>query len=234
MTDSPSAATEMARTPANTALIIARLVVSQLASNCYLVTCRATGELIVIDAGDDGARILAAIAEATGGGNRRVKLIVNTHGHFDHTAAIADLRTALGPVPVLMHAADIELVEGNGPGARKFLGHDYVPVLPDRTLREGDEVRWGDCALRVIETPGHSPGGICLYGHGVVFSGDSLFRRGVGAWHFFKGDKAALLGSLREKVLTLPPETVVYPGHGEATTIGEEQSENPYFQKRGR
>lgn len=234
MAERPTAATVMTEAPANAALMITRLVVSQLASNCYLVTCRATGDLIVIDAGDEGARILDAIADATGGDNGRVKLIVNTHGHFDHTAAIADLRAALGPAPVLMHAADIELVEGNGPGARKFLGHDYVPVLPDRTLREGDEVRWGECALRVIATPGHSPGGICLYGHGVLFSGDSLFRRGVGAWHFFKGDKAALLGSLREKVLTLPPETVVYPGHGEPTTIGEERRENPYFQDRKR
>jgi hydroxyacylglutathione hydrolase len=234
MAERSTAATVMTEASAHTALTITRLVVSQLASNCYLVTCRATGELIVIDAGDESARILAAIAEASGGDNSRVKLIVNTHGHFDHTAAIADLRAALGPTPVLMHAADIEVVEGNGPGARKFLGHDYVPVLPDRTLGEGDEVRWGECALRVIETPGHSPGGICLYGHGVLFSGDSLFQRGVGAWHFFKGDKAALLGSLREKVLTLPPETVVYPGHGEPTTIGVEQRENPYFQARGR
>lgn len=212
-------------------IAVERLVVSPLAANCYLLTCRATGDLLVIDAGDDGARILRQIDQATDGARERVKLIVNTHGHIDHVGAVADLRAALGPVPLLMHPDDIELVEGNGPDALRMLGREYVPVLPDGLLLEGDEVRWGTCALRVIATPGHSPGGICLYGHGLLISGDTLFRRGVGAWRFYKGSKQALFDSLRGKLLTLPPETIVYPGHGEPTTIGEEVAENPYVQK---
>lgn len=208
---------------------VTRLVVSPLASNCYLLRCRATDEVLVVDAGDNGARILWTIDQLTAGRRERVRLIVNTHGHVDHTAAVADLREALGPVPVLMHPDDIALVEGNGDDARQYLGRAYTPVLPDRLLREGDEVQFGRCALRVIETPGHSPGGICLYGHGLLFSGDSLFRRAVGRWDFFGGDREALLGSLRRKVLTLPGDTVVYPGHGEATTIGAERAENPYL-----
>ena len=212
------------------AIAITRLTVSPLAANCYLLTWRQTGEIVVVDAGDEGARILATIATLSEGRPQRVRLIINTHGHIDHTAAVGDLRAALGPVPVLMHAADIEVVEGNGPDALRFLGREYRVILPDRLLREGDEVRWGACALRVIETPGHSPGGICLVGHGLLLSGDTLFRRGVGAWRFFKGDKVALFASIREKLLTLPAETVVYPGHGDATTIGEERAENPYLQ----
>lgn len=229
MTDTLAAATPLAAH--HPAIAITRLVVSPLAANCYLLTCRQTGDLIVVDAGDDGARILDTIDAATEGQRQRVRLIVNTHGHIDHTAAVADLRAALGPVPVLMHPADIEVVEGNGPDGLRFLGREYLPVLPDRLLHEGDEVRWGACALRVIETPGHSPGGICLLGHGLLLSGDTLFRRGVGAWRFFKGDKAALFSGIREKLLTLPAETVVYPGHGETTTIGEERAENPYLQR---
>ncbi len=216
--------------PRHPDIAIARLVVSPFAANCYLLRCRATDELIVVDAGDDAGRILRAIAGLTGGRPELVRLIVSTHGHIDHTAAIAELRDALGPVPTLLHPADIAVIEGNGADARKYLGRDYTAVRPDRELREGDEVRWGRCALRVIETPGHSPGGICLYGHGLLLSGDSLFRRGVGRWDFFGGDRDALLGGLRRKVLTLPGATVVYPGHGEPTTIGEERAENPYLQ----
>lgn len=213
------------------AIDITRLVVSPLAANCYLLTCRATGELLVVDAGDEAVRIVEELDRLTGGARARVRLIVNTHGHIDHTAAVAGLRAALGPLPVLMHQADIEVVQGNGPDSERMLGREYVPVLPDRLLREGDEVRWGACALRVIETPGHSPGGICLYGHGLLLSGDTLFRHGVGAWRFFKGDKQALFAGIHDKLLTLPPETVVYPGHGEATTIGEERANNPYLRR---
>lgn len=209
-------------------IAVTRLVVTRLAANCYLLLCRASGDLIVVDAGDDAGRILWHVDRLTGGRRERLRLIVNTHGHADHTAAVADLRGVLGPVPVLMHADDVELVEGNGSDARRYMGRDYTPVRPDRLLREGDAVEFGRCALRVIETPGHSPGGICLHGHGLVLTGDSLFRRGVGSWKYFKGDRDALFGSLRAKVLTLPGETVVYPGHGEPTTIAEERVENPY------
>ncbi len=216
--------------PRHPEIAIERLVVSPFAANCYLLRCQEGGELIVVDAGDDGGRILGAIDRLTGGRRDLVRLIVSTHGHLDHTAAIAELRDALGPVPVLMHPADLPVLEGNADLARAYLGRDYVPVRPDRELREGDEVRWGRCALRPIATPGHSPGGVCLYGHGLLLSGDSLFRRGVGRWDFPGGDRGALLDSLRRKVLTLPEDTVVYPGHGEPTTIGEECAENPYLQ----
>ena len=209
-------------------IAVARLVVSRLRSNCYLLRCRGTGETIVVDAGDEGERILLALDRLTGGRRELVRAIVNTHGHVDHTAAVADLRAALGPVPVVMHPLDVELVEGNGPDARDYLRREYEPVPPDRLVREGDTIGFGRCALRVIETPGHSPGGLCLQGAGLLFSGDTLFRRGIGRPDGFKGDRAALLDSLRRKLLSLPDETIVYPGHGEATTIGEERAENPY------
>lgn len=212
-------------------IAITRLVVSPLASNCYLLRCRATGEVLVVDAGDEADRILAALTRLAVQGATAVRAIVNTHGHVDHTAAVAALRTALGPIPVLMHPDDVELVEGNGPDALRLLGREYVPVLPDRLLHDGEEIRWGACVLRVLATPGHSPGGVCLYGHGVLLSGDTLFRRSIGSWRFYKGSKATLLASIREKLLSLPPETVVYPGHGEATTIAEEEAENRYLHR---
>lgn len=206
------------------------LVVSPIRANCYLLQCRATGEVLVVDAGADGEEILAAIDQVTEGARERVKLIVNTHGHIDHVGAVSELRDALGPIPVAMHPDGIELVVGNGPDAERFMKRPYVPVIPDQLVREGDAITWGDCTLRVIETPGHSPDGISLYGHGLVITGDTLFRRSVGAWKFFKGNKEDLFASLH-RLVALPPETVVYSGHGDPTTIGEERAENKYVQK---
>jgi glyoxylase-like metal-dependent hydrolase (beta-lactamase superfamily II) len=212
-------------------IAVTQLVVSPIRANCFLLQCRATGEVLVVDAGSDGDDILAAIDTITGGAREQVRLIVNTHGHVDHVGAVADLRAALGPVPVLMHPDGVELVEGNGPDAARFMKRPYVPVLPDRLLRDGDEVAWGDCSLRVIETPGHSPDGISLHGHGLVLTGDTLFRRSVGSWKYFKGNKADLFASLH-RLIALPPETAVYPGHGDPTTIGEERAENRFVQER--
>ncbi len=213
------------------AFTITRLIVSPLHANCYLLACRATGAVLVVDAGDEAARILIAIARLTDGATGRVAAIVNTHGHVDHTAAVGALRAALGAVPVLMHSLDVELVLGNGPDAARLLGREYQAILPDRTVDDGDEIRWGACAFRVLATPGHSPGGICLYGHGVLLSGDTLFRHGVGSWRGFKGDRVALLASIRERLLPLPPETAVYPGHGEPTTLAAEATENRFLRR---
>lgn len=212
-------------------IAVVRVVVSPIKANCFLLRCRATGEVLIVDAGADAERILAALDALTGGRRDLARLIVNTHGHVDHVGAVADLRAALGPLPVVMHPDGIALVEGNGPDAERFLKRPYVPVLPDRVVRDGDEVAWGACALRVIGTPGHSPDGISLYGHGLVVTGDTLFRRSVGAWKYFKGDKADLFASLH-RLVALPPETAVYPGHGEPTTIGEERAENRFLQAR--
>lgn len=230
MIGSPRSGREIVGPAEGTAgLIVRRLEVSRLKANCYVVTCSTTGTTIVIDAGDEHERILAVIDEATGGNRGQLALIVNTHGHADHTAAVFDLRAILGPVPVVMHADDVELVEGNSTDARQYMRRSYVPVRPERLVGDGDIIEFGARALRVIHTPGHSPGGICLYGHGVVFSGDSLFQGGVGNWSYFKGNRDDLLRTVRSNVLTLPPETTVYPGHGQPTTIGVELATNPYF-----
>lgn len=212
-------------------IAVVRLEVSPIRANCYLLTCRATGAVLVVDAGGDGDLILAAIDAQTGGRRELVHSIVSTHGHIDHVAAVADLREALGPIPVAMHPDGIELVAGNGPDAERFMKRPYVPILPDRLVRAGDTISWGACRLQVIETPGHSPDGISLFGHGLALTGDTLFRRSVGAWKFFKGNKVDLFASL-QRLAELPPETVVYSGHGDPTTIDEERAENKYLQRR--
>lgn len=200
------------------------LPVGVLATNCYLVRDPMSGETLVIDPGDEPERILAALRES----GARVVAIVNTHGHWDHIGANTAVKEATG-APLLIHAADADWLSGR-------LAIRSVPgVLPpvtsppaDRFLQEGEELALGRHRLRVIHTPGHTAGGLCLYLPGLLFSGDTLFAESVGRTDLPGGSAAALRSSIREKLFALPDETVVYPGHGPATTIGDERSLNPY------
>lgn len=205
-------------------LAVRTLVVGPLQTNCYLVSCEETREAIVIDPGGDAARILRAVAED----GLALRLIVATHAHFDHVMANADLQKASG-APIGVGRADAE--ELTKP-VRIF----GLPMLgapspaADRLLDDGDEVVVGTEALRVLCTPGHSTGGISLYyaPQPLVFSGDVLFRMGIGRTDLPGGDFDTLARSIRSRLYTLPDDTIVYPGHGPATTIGEEKAGNPF------
>lgn len=173
-------------------------------------------EVLVIDAAHDAG----AIADAVHG--RRVEAIVLTHGHNDHINAAADLQD-LVDAPILMHPAD------------HMLWHTVYPGTEvDRDLAEGDVLRAGGSELRVLHTPGHSPGCVCLYdGAGQLFSGDTLFCGGPGATGRSFSDFDEIIVSIRERLLTLPPETVVHTGHGESTTIGAEAPDLDEWLRRG-
>ncbi|MGE5508972.1 MAG: MBL fold metallo-hydrolase [Chitinophagales bacterium] len=192
---------------ARPALAVQAVSVGPLGTNCYLVTDRAAGETLVVDPGDEGAALLERIRAL----NSRVVAIVNTHGHWDHTGANAALRQATG-APLLIHEADAS----------------WLDSPPDRFLREGEELAVGSFRLKVIHTPGHTRGGLCLYTEGALFSGDTLFAESVGRTDLPGGSFVELVASIREKLFALPDETVVYPGHGPATSIGDEKSLNPY------
>ncbi|MDR1603574.1 MAG: MBL fold metallo-hydrolase [Gracilibacteraceae bacterium] len=181
---------------------------TELRENCYLFWCAKTLTAAVIDPGDGAAAILARI-RALG---LRVDFILLTHGHHDHTGAVAALREATGAA-VCIHAADEPLLRN-------------ISVPADRLLSDGDLIPLGDTALRVLHTPGHTPGGLCYYAEGILFSGDTLFHTDVGYTHFPGGSASDLARSIREKLYTLNEATVVYPGHEESTTIGEEKYNN--------
>ena len=163
-------------------------------------------EVVVIDAAHDAGPILAAV------GDRRLVQVVCTHGHNDHINAALDLAAA-GGAPLALHPDDRMLWDVVHPGR-----------APDRALGEGDVVKVAGARLDVLHTPGHSPGGVCLYlaGHDVVFSGDTLFQGGPGATGRSYSDFATILESIRTRLLTLPPDTTVLTGHGGSTTIGDE------------
>lgn len=201
-------------------MIIKRLVVGPLEGNCYIVGDERARESIVIDPGDEPDRIIELIKKE----DLEVTSIVCTHAHFDHIGAAGDIKRATG-ARILIHRDDMELYEAAKEQAA-FWGYDLDDILPpDGFLEEGGEVKVGSLRFKVLHTPGHSPGGICLYGEGIVFTGDTLFQGSVGRTDFHGGDITKLKGSFR-RLIDLPGQTKVFSGHGAETTVERERKEN--------
>jgi len=204
-------------------MILKLLVVGPLASNCYIVGDEATKEGMVIDPADEAGGILRVIKKL----GLTVRLIVLTHGHADHIAALKEVKEATG-AEIAVHASD-SAYHNQQAFALAFGLYCPAPPPPDRLLKGGDSLDIGALRFKVIHTPGHTPGGICLLGHGVLFSGDTLFNYGIGRYDLPGGDYKQLMNSLREKLMALSDETTVYPGHGPETTIGAERHNNPFL-----
>jgi glyoxylase-like metal-dependent hydrolase (beta-lactamase superfamily II) len=204
---------------------ITALSVGPIGTNCYVVGCEETGEGLIVDPGGHAERILAAVQDQA----LTIKYIVNTHAHFDHATANGALVEATGATLVL-HPEEVPVLESGG-GARWFGFPADPSPEPGLLVREGDVLEVGQLRFQVLHTPGHSPGHIALYeaNEGVLFDGDVLFHRGIGRSDLPGGSHATLMRSIREKILTLPDDTVVYSGHGPATTVGEEKRSNPWL-----
>jgi len=200
------------------------VVVGPLDTNCYLVYCRETLECAVIDPGAEADRIFPVIAEF----ELRPILILNTHGHIDHTGANKDIKEKFN-IPLVIHPLDRSLLEKVQPFELSFfLGARESPP-PDRLLQDGEVISVGRSSLRVVHTPGHTPGSVSFLGDGILFSGDTLFCGGVGRTDLPGGSLRDLEESIKTKILTLPPETIVLPGHGPWTTVGDEKESNPFL-----
>ncbi len=195
---------------------IEKLTVGQLATNCYLVWEDKKRETIIIDPGDDADFILRRILDR----KLNPRAIVATHGHFDHILAVTELKLALD-IPFLINEKDLFLLKRARESARHYLGVEVDPMtLPDKFLKRNEEIKFGQEKLKVLETPGHTPGSISLVSKGMVFTGDTLFAEGVGRTDFKYSSKEDLNKSLK-KLSKLPGNTLVYPGHGDETTIGK-------------
>jgi hydroxyacylglutathione hydrolase len=210
-------------------IIIKRLVVGHLSANCYIVGSAASGGGLVIDPGGNAETVQRAIDDT----GLDIELIVLTHGHSDHIAALYEVQEHTGAA-VAIHARDADFLEGYGTMSSQF-GISYrTPHPPDRLLRDGDVVSAGGLSFTVVHTPGHTPGSICLLSGDKVFTGDTLFRRGIGTTLMPGSSRPQLIESIQTRLMTLPDETVVYPGHGRVTTIGAERRDNRYINRSGR
>lgn len=203
---------------------VRRLTLGPIQSNCYLVRRDAGGEALVVDPGDEGSRILAALDE-WGCGAAAVLL---THAHVDHVGAVARVVQATG-APVYLHPADRPLYDAAPEQAAAFGLILERPPAPDRDLAHGQILELAGIRVEVRHAPGHSPGGVVLWTGEEAFVGDCLFAGSIGRTDLPGGDAAALLRSIRQQILTLPPNTVLYSGHGPETTVEQEATTNPFL-----
>lgn len=217
-----------------TKLIHEIIPVGWLQCNCSIIGDPETREALVLDPGDE----VEKIAEILQRHKLHVKAIVSTHAHIDHVGGLKKLHDLTG-APVMMHAEDLPLYQAMDMQA-SWIGM-RAPELTDvdQLLKEGDAVRWGKFEAQVMHTPGHTPGSVSLYmpkdagkivlTTGKLFAGDTLFAGSIGRTDLWGGSFEEIMRSIHGKVLSLPEDTVVYPGHGEMTTIGRERRSNPFL-----
>ena len=202
-------------------MLIKKLVVGPIAANCYIVGSESTKEGMIVDPGADAKEILQGVKEL----GLKIKLIVLTHSHPDHVGAVEEVQKATG-AEVAIHTDEASSLSQD---SSFFIGANaQAAPPPNRLLKDGDSIDIGDLHFSVIHTPGHSPGGICLLGHRIMFSGDTLFNYSIGRYDFSGGSYSQIMNSLH-RLTALPAETIVYPGHGESTTIGFERTHNEYL-----
>lgn len=205
-------------------MIVKSLPTGPLEVNCYIAGCESTRQAVVFDPGGDAEKILALAASL----NLKIVWIINTHGHFDHIGGNHQLVKETG-AQLMIHAADVPLLERAAEHAANFGLTTVASPQPDRKLEDGEILSLGELEFKVIHTPGHSPGGICLQCGDYLFVGDTLFSGSIGRTDLPGGNHQLLIQNIKQKLLVLPDATRVCPGHGPMTTIAQEKRYNPFL-----
>ena len=204
--------------------LLRQLVLPPISTNCYLLTCVESGQTVIIDPASMALKIIDLI-------DRESLLplaIINTHGHWDHIGANRQLAEHY-QLPIMIHALDQPLLSKRWHNMAAVFRADGDGGSAGRLLADGEMIEVGQLSLQVLHTPGHSPGSICLYGAGLLFSGDTLFAGDVGRTDLPGGDEGQLRASIQKKLLVLPKEIKIFPGHGPKSSIGQEKISNPYL-----
>ncbi len=199
------------------------LSVGPMQANCYVLECEETKNAVIIDPGGDGDFIIDFINAK----KLMPEFIINTHAHVDHIAANEYLKSRISAL-ICIHKEDADMLVNPQKNLSFFINSPIVSPAPDRLLDDGDILNSGTINLKVIHTPGHSPGSICLLSQECIFTGDLLFAGGIGRYDFPGSSYNLLIESLK-KIMNLDSDLIVYPGHGPATTIGEERETNPFI-----
>ena len=201
---------------------IESIAVGAFCANCYFLV--ENNEAMVVDPGDDAKKLCDIIDRL----KAKVIAIVNTHGHIDHIGANIAVHEHTG-ADIYIHEDDAEMLGDANLNLSLFTGGAVHAKSAHKQLRDGDELKLGGATLKVLHTPGHTPGGICLLGDGFVLTGDTLFQASVGRSDFPGGSHQQLINSIKTKLMVLDDEVIVYPGHGPSTTIGYERTRNPFL-----
>ena len=199
------------------------LIVGPLMSNCYIVWDEKKKQGVIIDPGDDPQDIMSRVKDL----GITIKYILATHGHFDHVGGVASLRQNLD-AEFLAHEKDFFFIEDGKNAANRWNVDIEQPPRPDRFIKEGDKIKFGEFELEVLHTPGHSPGGVSFLYDRMLFGGDTLFQGNIGRTDFRQGSFEELSNSIKTRLYTLPDDTIVYTGHGPVTTIGDEKKYNAF------
>ena len=201
-------------------MLIKKIIVSPLESNCYLAGDEGTKEIFIIDPGGDYKKIKSVIDKD----GLKPKAVINTHGHGDHIGA----NDKFG-LPVWIHSSDTDFLTDPSKNLSGAIGFPFKTKPASRLLKDKDILNIGKYNFEVIHTPGHTPGCICLKAADVIFTGDTLFCQGIGRTDFEYGSEKDIVRSIKEKLFTLDDSYVIYPGHGPSSTIGREKNNNPYI-----
>jgi len=208
------------------------LIVGAFQENCWVIGNRRTGEAICIDPGEQADDIVHMASEM----GVKIKKIANSHAHLDHVLGVRGVQSD-DNATFLLHEADLDILQGAAESAARFGMQVEQPPDPDHYINDEEQVEVDGVELQVIHTPGHTRGSVCFYGHGVLFSGDTLFRNSIGRTDLPGGDYNQEMSSIVDKLLMLPDETIVLPGHMDQTTLGAERVQNPFIlqtlQQRG-
>jgi hydroxyacylglutathione hydrolase len=205
-------------------MIIKDIVVGPLEVNCYILGCEDTREAVIIDPGGDADKVIKVVEK----GNFAPKFIINTHAHFDHVGGVKAIQDYF-KIDFLLHKEDLFLIDSVSEQATAF-GLNPIPKPGvNKFVNNEDKVSFGQKVVKVIHTPGHTPGGVCYYVDNSVFVGDTMFAGSIGRTDFPGSSYETLIKSIKERLFLLGDSVTVYPGHGPSTTIGNEKRHNPFL-----